>query len=243
MKEFDGHVSLVTGATRGIGRAIAERLHSEGARVIGLGRDEETGGALEKHLQRFRFIRADVSDGQQVEEAIQTTLEEWGRIDHLVCNAGITRDQLLLRMTDEDWHRVLAVNLDGTFYCIRAALRHFIRRRAGSIVAVSSVVGQTGNAGQANYAASKAAIVALCRSLAKEIGARGIRVNVVAPGLIETDMTAVLSEEVRGHLVEQIPLQRIGTANEVAEAVSFLLSDRASYITGQVLGINGGMYP
>jgi 3-oxoacyl-[acyl-carrier protein] reductase len=243
MSEFDGYVSVVTGATRGIGRAIAEQLCRDGATVVGIGRNEALGASLEQNLDQFRFSRADVTDPDQVQRAFRNAIEEFERIDHLVCNAGITADQLAMRMSTEEWNRVLDVNLNGTFHCIRAVLRHMLKRRAGSIVALSSLVGQTGNAGQANYAASKAGIIALCRSVAKEVGGRGVRVNAVAPGFIDTEMTAVLPDEIRADYLDHVPLGRPGTVQEVAEVVGFLLSDRASYITGQVIGVNGGINP
>jgi len=243
MKEAEQRVGIVTGAIQGIGRAISEKLLSDGYAVVGIDLHQEAGTALESKLDGFRFLQADVSDLEQVQSTIQTVIDEFGRIDGLVCNAGITRDQLILRMSEEEWRSVLDVNLTGTYHCIRAAARQFVRQRSGSIVAISSVIGQAGNAGQANYAASKAGIVALCRSVAKELGSRGVRVNAVAPGFIETGMTAVLPEEIITTLLERIPLQRRGSAAEVADVVGFLLSDRASYITGQVLGVNGGLHP
>jgi len=243
MSKHDPRVSVVTGATRGIGRAIAERLSRDGETVVGLGRDTSLGASIEGEVRGFRFRRADVTDELEVRDVLQGVVEEFGRIDHLVCNAGITADRLTLRMSTDEWARVLDVNLTGTFHCIRAVLRPMLKQRTGSIVALSSLVGQTGNVGQANYAASKAGIVALCRSVAKEVARHGIRVNAVAPGFIDTEMTAALGDEIRASYLDRVPLGRPGTPAEVAEVVRFLLSDRASYITGQLIGVNGGLHP
>ena len=245
MKRFDGKVAIVTGASRGIGRAIAKRLASEGAKVVAVARadnarttvDEITaaGGAAE-------LATADMTDTSSLEQLVAGVLARHGRIDVLVSNAGITRDQLLLRMKRADWDDVLSTNLTATFVLCQAALKPMLKQRAGRIVAISSVVGQSGNAGQANYAASKACLIGFCKSLAREVASRNITANVVAPGLIETDMTKAISADAQKDWSSQIPLGRVGSADEVAAAVCFLASDEASYITGQVLGVNGGMH-
>jgi len=242
MESFEGRICIVTGATRGIGRAIARTLHDAGATVVGFGRNREAGAAWERELERARFAPVDVGVEDEVASAVRRVVDDLGGIDHLVCNAGITRDALSLRMPSDAWRQVLDTNLTGAFHCIRSSLRHLLKSRAGSIVAISSVIAATGNVGQANYAASKAGLDALCRSVAKEVAGRGVRVNVVAPGFIESEMTASLDAETRAAYLERIPLRRPGNPDEVSAVVSFLLSSQASYITGQVIGY-GGLHP
>ncbi len=243
MPEFEKSVCVVTGATRGIGRAVAGALHEEGAHVVGIGRDTEAGRALERDLPGTLFLSADVADRTQVDRCIDEIIRRFGGIDHLVSNAGISRDALVLRMSESDWQQLLAVNLTGTFHVVQASLRSMLRRESPSIVAVSSVISETGNAGQSGYAASKAGVSAFCRSLAKEVAGRGLRVNVVAPGYVETEMTAALSPELRAAYLAQIPLGRAADPREIASVILFLLSPRASYITGQIIGVNGGLFP
>jgi 3-oxoacyl-[acyl-carrier protein] reductase len=246
MSRFDGRVSIVTGASQGIGETIARELAAEGAAVVlaDVQMDKlesvvrsivEAGGRAEAH-------QVDVADTSAVERTVAAVAAAHGRIDHLVNNAGITRDGLLMRMKEEDWDAVLRVNLKGTFNFSKAVLRAMIAARYGRIVNIASVAGLMGNAGQANYAASKAGVIALARSLAREVGSRGITVNAVAPGFIATAMTDALPEDVRKAYLELIPLKKFGLPKDVASAVKFLLSDDAAYITGQVVSVNGGMY-
>jgi len=235
----------VTGASRGIGRAIAGRLAAGGAHVICVARAnnaDATVAAITSSGGRAEAHGVDVTDAAAVEGLIKSVIEKHGKLDILVSNAGITRDQLMLRMKRADWDEVLATNLTASFTLCQAALKPMIRARFGRIIAISSVVGQTGNAGQANYAASKAGLIGFCKSLAREVASRQVTVNVVAPGLIETDMTTAISADVKTDWSAQIPLGRMGSPADVAAAVSFLASDEASYITGQVLAVNGGMY-
>ncbi len=245
MGQFDGKVAMVTGASRGIGRAIATELARRGAIVVAVARGENakpTAEAIVRAGGVGEAIGADVADAAAVEALVSGVLDRHGRLDVLVSNAGIARDQLMLRMKRVDWDDVIATNLTAAFALCQAALRPMVRQRAGRIVAISSVVGQTGNAGQANYAASKAGLIGFCKALAREVASRNITVNVVAPGLIATDMTRAITDAARESWAEQIPLGRLGSPEDVAAAVCFLASDEASYITGQILAVNGGMY-
>ena len=246
MFELTGKVAVVTGAGRGIGRSISLALASRGAVVVPtdvVAPDAAPSAAPPAGPGRVTGVAImNVTDAAAADAAFSQILSAHGRIDILVNNAGITRDQLLMRMKREDWDRVIEVNLGGAFVCTQAVLRPMMKQRAGRIISISSVVGQMGNAGQANYAASKAGLIGFTKALAREVAARNITVNAVAPGLIDTDMTRALSDAVRAEWAAKVPLGRLGSPDDVAWTVAFLASDEASYITGQVIAVNGGMY-
>lgn len=247
MKRFENKIVLVTGAGRGIGASIAKRFASEGAEVIVnySGNDEAaqktvdeitaTGGQAQKY-------KCSVNDSESVKVMLDEIIKKFGRIDILVNNAGITKDGLMLRMTDEDFDRVIDVNLKGTFNCTKYVSKYMLKQKSGKIINISSVVGLSGNAGQVNYSASKAGIIGITKSAAKELSSRGITVNAVAPGYVDTDMTKVLSDNIRNEILKNIPLQRMGNVEDISNCVAFLASEDASYITGQVISVDGGMH-
>ena len=247
MKRFENKIVLVTGAGRGIGASIAKRFASEGAEVIVnySGNDEvaqktvdeitATGGQAQKY-------KCSVNDSESVKVMIDEIIKKFGRIDILVNNAGITKDGLMLRMTDEDFDRVIDVNLKGTFNCTKYVSKYMLKKKKKKIINISSVVGLSGNAGQVNYSASKAGIIGITKSAAKELSSRGITVNAVAPGYVDTDMTKVLSDNIRNEILKNIPLQRMGNVEDISNCVAFLASEDASYITGQVISVDGGMH-
>lgn len=240
--DLSGRNALVTGSTRGIGHAIASTLAGAGARVAIVGRDEARAEAVAAALgQGAQGFACDVADLAQVSALIRDVEQAFGGIDILVNNAGVTRDNLMLRLKDDDWNAVIDANLRGAFATIRAATRGMMKRRWGRIINISSVVGLTGNKGQTNYAASKAGLIGLTKSVAKEFASRGILANVVAPGFIDTEMTAAMTPEARAGISQQIPLERLGTPGDIASVVAFLASDHAAYITGQVLVVDGGL--
>ena len=240
--DLSGRNALVTGSTRGIGHAIASTLAGAGARVAIVGRDEARAEAVAAALgQGAQGFACDVADLAQVSALIRDVEQAFGGIDILVNNAGVTRDNLMLRLKDDDWNAVIDANLRGAFATIRAATRGMMKRRWGRIINIASVVGLTGNKGQTNYAASKAGLIGLTKSVAKEFASRGILANVVAPGFIDTEMTAAMTPEARAGISQQIPLERLGTPGDIASVVAFLASDHAAYITGQVLVVDGGL--
>lgn len=242
---LQGRVAIVTGAAQGIGRAIAETLAEAGADVVVADldptRSKDTVAAVEKVGRKALNLKVNVADGNDTKAMAEQVIKDWGKIDILVNNAGITRDGLLLRMKEEDWNLVLQVNLNGTFHCTKAVLQPMTKQRYGRIVNIASIVGAMGNVGQANYAASKAAVIGFTKTVAREYASRNVTVNAVAPGFIDTAMTQGLAAEVKEALQKQIPLARLGTPADIANAVRFLVSEDASYITGHVLHVNGGM--
>ena len=244
MFDLTNKVALVTGASRGIGKAIAAKLAAQGALVVCAARGDNAGatvGEISAAGGRADAITLDVTDDGALAKAPSEIVERYGRLDVVVSNAGITRDQLLMRMKRDDWDAVIATNLTATFTLAQAAIRPMLKQKAGRIIAIGSVVGEIGNAGQVNYAASKAGLIGLAKALAREVASRGITVNVITPGMIDTDMTRVLTGKVQIDWAAQIPLGRLGTPDDVAAAACYLASDEAAYITGHVLAVNGGM--
>ena len=240
-----GRVALVTGASRGIGRAIALSLAAGGAHVVAAARGENAKGTADDITAAGGSVEVatlDVTDPASVEAVVAGVLERHKRIDVLVNNAGVTKDQLMLRMKRDDWDAVIAANLTGAYTCVQAVLKSMVKARQGRIISITSVVGEAGNAGQVNYAASKAGLIGFTKALALEVASRGITVNAVAPGLIDTDMTKAISAGAHEEWAKKIPLQRLGTPEDIAAAVRFLASDEAAYITGHVLSVNGGMH-
>jgi 3-oxoacyl-[acyl-carrier protein] reductase len=243
---LDGKLVLVTGATRGIGKAIALTLGTAGATVVGTATTEVGAENVSKMFTDSKIsgkgIKLDVADNNQISNLVQVINEEFGSVDILVNNAGITRDNILLRMKEDEWEDIINTNLSSIYKMSKSVLRGMIKKRSGRIISIASVVGVMGNAGQSNYAAAKAGMIGFTKSLAREVGVRGITVNAIAPGFIETDMTDSLHDDQKEALASQIPMGRLGTTDEVAQAVLFLAADSGSYITGQTLHVNGGMY-
>lgn len=241
--KLEGKVALVTGASRGIGKAIAQRLAAEGAHVIGTATSESGAQSISEYLgAQGKGLALNVTDAASVEATLEAIRAEFGDVDILVNNAGITRDNLLMRMKDEEWQDIIDTNLTSIFRLSKAVMRAMMKKRYGRIITIGSVVGTMGNAGQANYAAAKAGVIGFSKSLAREVASRGITVNVIAPGFIETDMTRALTDEQRSGILSQVPANRLGDTKEIASAAAFLASDEAGYITGETLHVNGGMY-
>lgn len=239
---LEGQVALVTGASRGIGRAIAEQLAALGAKVIGTATTEKGAAAISEFLGAGQGLVLDVANVESIEQCLETIKTNFGEIDILVNNAGITRDNLLMRMKDEEWFDIMQTNLTSVFRMSKAVLRSMMKKRCGRIITIGSVVGSMGNAGQTNYAAAKAGVLGFTKSLAKEVASRGITVNAIAPGFIDTDMTKDLSDEQKQAIFSQVPANRLGLPEEIAATVAFLASRQAAYITGETIHVNGGMY-
>lgn len=236
-------VALVTGASRGIGRAIAERLAEDGFFVVGTATSDNGADSISAYLgENGKGLKLDVANPESIAEVVKTVSNEYGAPTVLVNNAGITRDNLLMRMKDEEWDEIINTNLTSVFRMSKAVLRGMMKAKTGRIINISSVVGATGNAGQANYAAAKAGMIGFAKSMAKEVGSRNITINTVAPGFIDTDMTKELGDDIKNSLLASIPLARLGEAREIAHAVSFLASEGAAYITGETIHVNGGMF-
>ena len=244
MSQLDGKIALVTGASRGIGKAIATQLAQQGATVIGTATSENGAQAISDYLSEFggKGFALNVTDKESVDTTIKAINEAHGGIDILVNNAGITRDNLLMRMKDDEWQDIIDTNLTSIFTLSKAVLRGMMKKRFGRIVNIGSVVGSAGNAGQANYAAAKAGVIGFSKSMAREVASRGITINVVAPGFIDTDMTKALTDDQKEAIFKDIPANRLGEPDEIAATVAFLVSDGAAYITGETIHVNGGMY-
>lgn len=244
MSQLDGKVALVTGASRGIGKAIATQLAQQGATVIGTATSENGAQAISDYLSEFggKGFALNVTDKESVDTTLKAINEAFGSIDILVNNAGITRDNLLMRMKDDEWQDIIDTNLTSIFTMSKAVLRGMMKKRCGRIVNIGSVVGSAGNAGQANYAAAKAGVIGFSKSMAREVASRGITINVVAPGFIDTDMTKALTDDQKEAIFKDIPANRLGAPDEIAATVAFLVSDGAAYITGETIHVNGGMY-
>jgi len=244
--DIKGKVALITGSAQGIGRAVAILLAKRGADIVVSDMNTEKAGEVAKEIEdlgrKCIVTKTDVADSKDVERMVKRTIEEFGRIDILINNAGIVKDSLLLRMKEESWDKVLNVNLKGTFNCTKAAVRYMAKQRSGKIVNISSVAGVMGNVGQANYSASKAGVIGFTKTIAREFASRGINVNAIAPGFIDTAMTQALPDNIKEDLKGQIPAERLGTPEDIAETAFFLVSDAAGYITGQVINVNGGLY-
>lgn len=245
--ELKGQIAIVTGGGRGIGRAVCQELAARGAHLlINYSRSKDSAESLRKEIEdnggSAETVCFDVSKSSEVDKVLGDLIKSHGKIDILVNNAGIALDNLIIRVKDEDWEKTLAVNLSGSFYCARAVAKAMMKARSGNIINISSVIGESGNAGQTAYASSKAALIGLTKSLAKELASRGVRVNAITPGYIETDMTDELGDKTKDKILEAIPLARLGQSEDIAKAVAFFASKESGYITGQILGVNGGMY-